>query len=230
VEANQALRQSEERLRNLSRQLIQTQESERRRLARELHDEIGQALTAIKMAVQAARRGPNAAASLDDGVSLVERTLAQVRGLSLDLRPAMLDELGLVPAVRWYLDRQAQRAGLVAYLDADVEGPRLAADIETTCFRLVQEAVTNIVRHAQAQTVWINLRRRTGELQLDIRDDGGGFDVAEARGRATHGASLGLLGMQERVQLVRGSLTIHSEPGQGTEVRVRIPLRESGSV
>src|SRR5262249_13864888 len=116
VEANQALRHSEERLRNLSRQLLQTQEGERRRLAHELHDEIGQTLPAIKMTLQAARRGPNPLPHLDDGIGLVERTLVQVRNLSLDLRPAMLDQLGLVPAVRWYLDRQAQRAGLVAYL------------------------------------------------------------------------------------------------------------------
>ncbi len=227
TDANHALRQSEERLRHLSRQLIQAQESERRRLAHELHDEIGQTLTAIKMSIQAARRDPDAAAHLDDAISVVERTLVQVRNLSLDLRPAMLDQLGLVPAVRWYLDRQAQRAGFVAYLEADDNPMRLSADLETTCFRLVQEALTNVVRHANAQTAWVKLRQSNGELLLEIRDDGVGFDVADSRKRASHGASLGLLGLQERVQLVGGRLTIRSEPGHGTEMRARIPLNQS---
>jgi two-component system sensor histidine kinase UhpB len=224
VDANKALRQSEERLRHLSRQLLRTQENERRRLARELHDEIGQTLTAIKMTMQAAERGGDSEARLKDGIGLVERILTQVRNLSLDLRPAMLDELGLIPAVRWYLDRQSQRAGLVAYLDANCEISRLPPDLETTCFRLVQEAVTNIIRHAEAKTAWVTLRQKASELYMEIRDDGKGFDVAAARRRATHGASLGLLGMQERVQLVGGKLSMHSAPGQGTEVRVRIPV------
>jgi two-component system sensor histidine kinase UhpB len=223
--AEDALRHSEDRLRHLSRQLLSTQEGERRRIARELHDEIGQTLTAIKMALQAARRGAGPSSHLDDGIGLVERTLVQVRNLSLDLRPAVLDELGLVPAVRWYLDRQAQRAGLVAYLDAGPDAGRLPAELETTCFRLVQEALTNVVRHARAQTVWVNLGRRAGEMRLEVRDDGAGFDVAAARHRATHGGSLGLLGLQERVQLAGGDLTIQSEPGHGTEIQVRLPLQ-----
>jgi two-component system sensor histidine kinase UhpB len=229
TDANEALRQGEDRLRHLSRQLLQTQENERRHLAHELHDEIGQTLTAIKMTLQAARRGCDAEAHLDDGIGLVERTLVQVRNLSLDLRPAMLDQLGLVPAVRWYLDRQAQRADLVAYLDADADSVRLKADLETTCFRLVQESLTNVVRHAEAKTVWVTMKQRPGQFQLSIRDDGKGFNVADARRKATHGGSLGLLGLQERVQLVGGSLSIHSEEGQGTDVRARIPVDETAA-
>jgi signal transduction histidine kinase/DNA-binding response OmpR family regulator len=218
-----------ERLQHLSRQLVVAQEDERRRLARELHDEIGQALTAAQLNLQGLltlRDVRELPGRLEDSMALIESLLQQVRALSLDLRPSMLDDLGLVPALRWYLSRQAERAGFQAQLFAEPLEPRLPAELETTCYRIAQETLTNIVRHASARQVVVELRQSDGELRLTIRDDGAGFDVRAARARAARGASLGLLGMQERALLVGGEVTIESAPGQGAEVRARFPLME----
>ncbi len=226
-----ALRESAARLQTLSHRLLEVQETERRSIARELHDEIGQALTSVKINLQTMQRLPELFAGapyLEDSISLVERTLEQVRNLSLDLRPSLLDDLGLAPALRWYLDRQAQRAGFAMQFVADPWETRLPADLETVCFRVAQEAVTNIVRHAQASQVQVELRRSEVELQLIIRDDGVGFDVREARARAAAGASFGLQGMEERVRLVGGQLEIESTPEQGTQIRARFP-RDRGA-
>jgi len=220
--------QAEEVLQILSRQLLEAQENERRHLARELHDEIGQALTAVKINLQAAQRTPEALVSyLEDSISIADRTLQQVRTLSLDLRPALLDDLGLVVALRWYVDRQAQRTGFTAQFVADALKTRPRPDIETACFRVAQEALTNVVRHARAQQVRVELHQRDTELHLLIRDDGKGFDVRTAQERAAQGASMGLLGMQERVWLVGGQIAIESTPAWGTEIRVRFPLQNS---
>ena len=182
----------------------------------------------MKINLQAAQRTPAAlAAYLEDSISIVDRTLQQVRNLSLDLRPALLDDLGLVAALRWYVDRQAQRVGFTAQFAADPLEPRPRLDIETACFRVAQEALTNITRHAQAQQVRVELRQRDLELHLLIRDDGKGFDVRAVQERAAQGASAGLLGMQERVWLVGGQIDIESAPARGTEIRVRFSLRNS---
>ncbi len=223
------LQDSERRQRTLARQLLEAQEVERRHIAHELHDEMGQSLTAAKITLQAALRVADATARplLDDCLQLTEKALAQVRDLSVSLRPAALDKLGLVPSLRGLLDREAQRAGLVAHLDAEVLTPRLPPEVETACFRVVQEALTNVIRHARAREVWVRVRERPEGLFLSVRDDGVGFDVETARDRAAGGASLGLLGLQERVQLVGGRIEFHSTPGQGTEVRVQVPLAPS---
>jgi PAS domain S-box-containing protein len=218
------VRAGRERLANLSRRLLDAQESERRHIARELHDEIGQALTVIKINLQAAQRSAvgEGVAYLNDSLRTVEGALQQVRGLSLDLRPSLLDDLGLAPALRWYLDRQARQAGFRARLSCNLQ-ERLPPDVEIACFRLVQEALTNIMRHAAASKVQVELRRGAEDLQLLIRDDGQGFDPPDALDGAARGKSLGLLGMVERVQLLGGQLEIDSAPGQGTEIRVRFP-------
>jgi len=216
-----------ERLRSLSRRLVEVQEAERRRIARELHDEIGQALTAVGINLHAAQRlldTPTLASHLEESISVVQRTLQQVRNLSLDLRPSVLDDLGLVPALRWYVDRQAQQVGFSVQFTADPLEKRLAPDFEIAGFRIVQEALTNVVRHAQAQRVRVELWQHEDELQLIIRDDGVGFDVQAALERAARGASLGLPGMQERAVLVGGQIEIESAPGRGTEIRARFPL------
>jgi len=211
----------------LSQQLMEAQEAERRHLARELHDEIGQALTAVKINLQALERSAGdkiVLPRLDESVAIVDRALQQVRNLSLDLRPSLLDDLGLVAALRWYLDRQAQRAGFAAEFVADPPGIRAPAHLETTCFRVAQEALTNVVRHAHAKRVCVGLRQEGSELHLTVRDDGIGFEVPAARQRAARGGSLGLLGMQERVLLIRGRIEIHSALGNGTEIHVHLPL------
>jgi signal transduction histidine kinase len=215
------------RLQALSRQLVEAQETERRRLARELHDEIGQSLTVTKINLQAMQRIDDAsvqAKRLEEGISIVERALQQVRNMSLDLRPSLLDDLGLVAALRWFLDRQAQTAGFSTQFVADPPELRLTPALETVCFRLVQEALTNVIRHAQAQQVQVELRQREAELYLTIHDDGIGFDVKTALKNAAQGGSLGLLGMEERVLLAGGYLEIDSVPERGTEIRVRFPL------
>lgn len=226
LEAEGRLREAHGRLSTLSRRLLGVQEAERRRIARELHDEIGQALTAVSLRLQAQRAGAAGAlaAGLDACIDIVDGTLAQVRRLSLDLRPPQLDDLGLVSALRWQADRQAQAAGIAVHLAVNGLDQEPAAAAATACFRVAQEAVTNVVRHANARHVWIELRAEAARLHLVVRDDGRGFDVAARRREALHGGSVGLLSMEERTALAGGEFAISSGPGQGTEVRVVLPL------
>ena len=224
-----ARKQAEEALHTLSRQVLEAQENERRRLARELHDEIGQALTALKFNLHAAQRQPETlTARLEDSLDIVNRTLQQVRNLSLDLRPSMLDDFGLTAALNWYMERQAERVGFAAHVTIDQMPNNLSPAIATTCFRVVQEAVTNTVRHAQAKDMWVELHRCDQQLVLSIRDNGSGFDVNTAQERAVRGFSMGLPGMYERVRLVGGHLTIRSTPPCGTEISVTLPVETRG--
>jgi signal transduction histidine kinase len=228
LEQREVERQRAQRtLRRYAERLMEAQESERRHIARELHDEIGQALTAVKMNLQAAQRltdEPTLSSYQKDCIDTIERTLHQVRSLSLDLLPSVLDDLGLEAALRWLVARQARQTGLSIQLNVDSLDGRLPPDLEIACFRVVQEALTNAVRHAQAEQVHVELRRQEGEVQLFVRDDGVGFDVQAALERATHGGSLGLLGMRERVSLAGGQIDIVSTPGRGSEVRARFPV------
>jgi two-component system sensor histidine kinase UhpB len=135
----------------------------------------------------------------------------------------VLDDLGLPAALRWYVDRFARTAHVEAHLTIDAV-PHLAAELETVCFRVAQEALTNVARHAHARHVWVDLHLLPGGLELDVRDDGQGFNTTTARGHALGGASVGLLGMQERVALVGGEFELRSAPGDGTRVRVRFAV------
>ena len=226
----EVLRQAAQQMEALSRRLIRAEEDERRRIARELHDETGQALTAVKMYLQGVVQGlddpAEVRAGLDESIRLVEQTLGQVRSISLNLRPALLDDLGLVAALQSLVKRQAQLAGFAARFVpvADPLAFRLEPELETTCFRVVQEALTNVVRHAVARTVAIELQLGERALRVCVRDDGTGFDPAAARSRAASGVSLGVLSMEERVKLVGGRFAIRSMPGQGTEVSAEFPL------
>jgi signal transduction histidine kinase len=216
---------AEQTLQHLSRQILEAQESERRAIARELHDELGQALQALKINLQAAQRAPQTHAQrLEESINIVDRTLQQVRNLSLDLRPSLLDDLGLVAALEWYVERHAQRTGIQVHFTADPSDMRLSPTVETTCFRVAQEALTNVARYAQARNVWIELDQQGAELELRVRDDGVGFDALAAQARATQGKSFGLLGMRERVELIGGSFELISAPGRGAEVRAYFPL------
>ena len=215
-QAEEKLQESNDKLQLLSRRLVESQETERRHIARELHDEVGQTLTVAEMNLQAVMQSPRAAPltrRLKESLQAVERVLEQVRDLSLNLRPSMLDDLGLEPALRWYTNRQAALAGLQAEFQADALEDRLDPVIETACFRVAQEALTNVVRHARARTVAVELRKQDGHLHLFVRDDGVGFDVAALREQAVQGASLGLLSMEERATLADGGL--ESSPPRG---------------
>jgi PAS domain S-box-containing protein len=223
--AAKALEEVNGRLRFLSRRLFQVQEDERRHLARELHDEIGQTLTAAKINLQIIAQDPaKMAGRLDDSIQLLDRLLGQVRQLSLDLRPPLLDELGLVPTLRWLVDQQAQRAGLRVTFHTDVDGLALDPTVQTTCFRVAQEAITNIIRHSGAQKVAVVLRRKAGRLWLSVRDDGAGFDPAAIPQETSHHSRLGLVSMKERMLLVSGGLEVRSAPGKGTEIRAWFPV------
>jgi len=221
-------RRASQKLQVLSQRLVEVQEAERRHIARELHDEIGQSLTAAELNLQAALQAPPAAllqVRLEDSIKAVERVLEQVHDLSLSLRPSMLDDLGLEPALRWYVHRQAALTGLRADFTAAPLDERLDPLVETECFRVAQEALTNVVRHAQARAVQIELSRSDDLLHLCVRDDGIGFDVNLQHDEAVRGASLGLLSMEERTSLAGGGLEFTSAPGNGTEVHAWFPLR-----
>jgi signal transduction histidine kinase len=148
-----------------------------------------------------------------------------VRDLSLDLRPSLLDDLGLIAALRWYGARQARHAGVAFHFTGRLPEERLPAVLETTCFRVAQEALTNVVRHAQAQHVWMDVQLIDATLRLTIRDDGIGFDPHTAHTRARYGHSFGLLGMRERVAIAGGTIAMTSTPGQGTTVVARFPTQ-----
>jgi PAS domain S-box-containing protein len=215
------------RLQSLSRRLVEVEEMERRRIAQDLHDEIGQTLTAVQINLQGLQRRTDRTeygVQLEENIDLVKQTLQQVRQFSLDLRPSSLDDLGLIATLRWYVDRQAQRGGFAAQFRAEPLEMELPPELEITCFRVIQEALTNVLRHAQAQQVRVELQQHEAELGLTIQDDGVGFDVKAALNRTAHGASLGLLGMQERVRLAGGQFDLQARSGQGTTIRVRFPL------
>jgi PAS domain S-box-containing protein len=222
---HQQILKSREELRHLSRRLIQAQEEERRALARELHDEIGQVLTAVSLSleltkgtVDEAKRG-----RLEESMAVVDLAIDQVRSLSLNLRPAMLDVMGLDSALRWLIGRQSNATGIRIEFASDLGGERIATELETACYRIVQESLTNVIRHARARTVRVRILLLEPELLLTVEDDGIGFDAAAARRSATAGASFGLLGMEERVRLLDGAFEIVSAIGSGTSVRVRLP-------
>ncbi len=216
------------KLQALSRRLVDVQETERRNIAHELHDEIGQALTVLQLNLQAMSELPTVNGlkpRLVENLHVLEGVLQQLRDISLNLRPSILDHLGLESALRWYTIRQAALMDLKLELHFDWIEQRLDPVIETECFRVAQEAFVNIGRHAQAHTVAVDLRASNGRLNLNVRDDGVGFDVASVREQAVCGASLGLLSMEERAALAGGGLDFKSTPGQGTEVQAWFPLK-----
>jgi signal transduction histidine kinase len=216
-----------QRLKSLSSGLVEMQEEERRRLARELHDEIGQTLTAVKLNLQTVQRRVDGVATgpeIEDSIAVVQAALQQVRSLALDLRPSLLDDLGLVATLRWYLDRQAQLGEFDVGLVARPADLRLPPRLELVCFRIVQEALTNVLRHADATHVQVVLEQQGSQVDLVIQDDGTGFDVAAALARAAQGTSLGLVGMQERAALAGGQVQIDSALGHGTEVHARFSV------
>ena len=226
-----ALEFSQKRLRALSRRLLEIQEAERRRLARELHDDIGQALTALKIQLESLARADTTqrAARVEECVDTTIHALERVRQLALSLRPLQLDDLGLIAALRSHLDRQASVGGLAPHFDARGVPEQLPAEVETACFRIAQEAINNVLRHARARNLWLSVSAVDGSLSLQVRDDGCGFDAEAARRRSAAGGSLGLAGMEERVALAAGSLELQTAAGQGTRLLARFPLVRNAS-
>ncbi len=224
--AEESLRQSAHRLQVLSRRVLEVQEQERKHLARELHDEIGQILSTISVTLHTNMEfcSCNSRTRLEDGVRIVDQAIHQVHNLSLDLRPSMLDDLGLVATIRWHASRQSETGHFTVSFFVESSGERLPADLETACYRVVQEALTNVVRHAHARQVWIEFRQRESDVQLVVRDDGVGFNRDAVQREAARGLSFGVLGMQERVALLGGQMEITSTPGHGTSIQVVFPL------
>jgi signal transduction histidine kinase len=217
------MRECAERLRGLSRRLFTVQEEERRHLARELHDEFGQVLVSIGMYLRAARHSKEAArSSLDDSVLLVQHATELLRSLVLDLRPRVLDSDGLDAALQWLAEQFGHRTGMSVEISGQIGD--LPDETAIGCFRVVQEALTNVARHARAGRVWITLSRYEESAELVVRDNGIGFNVATTLARASPQGKLGLIGMTERAELSGGELRIDSQPGNGTLIRLRVPV------
>ena len=212
------------RLEVLSRQLVQVQEAERRHVARELHDHIGQELTALKLNLDrcASARADASAGVIQEARGRVDRLVKLVREMSLDLRPTMLDDLGLVPALHWHFDRFFGTSGVrVNFKHTGVTERRFAPDVETAAYRVVQEALTNVVRHSGAKEVTVRLWTSDNSLSVQVEDPGVGFEPDKA---LTGGMSTGLAGMRERAALLGGHVRIESSPGSGTHLTAEFPV------
>ncbi len=215
-------KRTEDALRALSNQLVQSQEDERRAIACELHDQIGQSLTALKLLLDRAARSPaeGAGAITDEARALVNDLMRRVRDLSLDLRPAMLDDLGLLQALLWHFDRYAAQTQIkIDFRQSGLERS-FPVEIRTAAYRIIQEALTNVARHSGAKNVRVAAWADGARLCLSIEDDGRGFDPAEK----AVAASVGLSGMKERARLLGGTFQVDASPGKGTSLAVELPL------
>src|SRR5579871_526614 len=224
AEYQKATKQAEERLRLLSQQLVSSQEQERKSLSRELHDEIGQLLTALRMELGNLERSQTTAGAdvdphLDQAKKLAESTLKTTRDIAMGLRPAMLDLLGLGPALEWQAREFSRRYNTPIQLEVDGDLKDLSDRHRTYLYRIVQEGLTNCARHAQAKNIRVRLEDANGRLTACVEDDGVGFDQ---HGGVVQG--LGLLGMAERVRELCGNLSIESQVGRGTRIAVSLPL------
>jgi signal transduction histidine kinase len=217
-----------EQLRALSLRLVEVQEAERRFIAHELHDEIGQELTGLKLTLEMAGDGSSggAEAGVGEAIGMVNELMKRVRQLSLDLRPQMLDDLGLLHALDWLFKRHLRQTGLRVHFKRTAWRQRLPAHLETALFRLVQEALTNVARHAGVKEATVRLWSRGGSVGVQVEDRGRGFDVERALAAR---ASTGLAGMRERAELLGGEFTMDSAPGAGARLTVELPLPTLGA-
>ena len=219
------IRQGEvDRLRSLARQLLEAQETERRRLSKQLHDELGQSLSILKMKLQILRQAipPSESLGFDASIQAADTALQQAREMALRLRPSLLDDLGLASTLHWLAGRARAEAGLEIRATLPERGTRWPAPLETACFRVAQEAIGNVVRHAKATRLDLALID-DGSLTLRVDDDGQGFVAAEAWGRANRGQGLGLLAMEERAAVVGGRFRVETAPGHGTRILAQFP-------
>ncbi len=214
-----------EQMQLLSRRLVVSQEVERHAIARELHDEIGQLLTGLKLTLEGTRHLPadKYQERLNEAQGLINELMTRVRGLSLDLRPAMLDDLGLLPALLWLFERHTAQTNVkINFEHAGIQGRRFLSEVETATYRILQEALTNIARHTGVSEATVQVRADKRTLNLQIEDHGKGFDP-----KATVNAGSGLAGMRERAMSLNGQLTIESSPGAGTRLTVTLPLGQT---
>ena len=225
---NEQLRDREAALGRLYEKVVSAQEDERKRIARELHDDTSQSLAVLVMALDAAVTALRAGIPprLEEAKALAVRTIEEVHRMILDLRPSVLDDLGLQSAIRWYAERHLVSRGLSVRCELEAEDRRFPAAFETALFRVCQEAMSNIARHAQAETVLVQLSEAEGVIRIEIEDDGRGFDP----GNVSHAERrhFGLMGIEERVEILGGKVRIISAPGQGTRIQLEVPLPKEG--
>ena len=208
-------------------QIINAQEQERKRIARELHDETSQVLTSLLISLAILEESTTTQEARDriaDTRKLAHQTLRAIRSLSIDLRPSALDDLGLLPALRWYIKEYQQKCSIEVEFAATGFKERLPAEMETALYRIVQESLTNTARHANASRVVITMKEDTDAVYATITDNGCGFDVGSILKSPDQERGLGLAGMSERALLLDGTLNINSSPGHGTSIEVYIPL------
>ena len=217
-----ALSEARERLQALLDQLFTVQENERAQLARELHDEFGQTLTAVKLQLQVMMHA-HSPERVEDCIALIDELVRQVRTLSLGLRPAQLDDLGLEEALEAHVARLARQAECALRFECGPQVGRVTGPAAVACFRIAQEALTNALRHARATRIEVHLARDDRALRLQVADDGRGFDVEMMRRKAARGGSLGLLTMEERARMLGGTLELRSRPGEGTVLTASLP-------
>ena len=209
----------------MSSRILTAHEEERKRIARELHDDTAQAITSILVRLRLLERSTEDAEVLKNVEELRDLTsgaLDSVRRMAMDLRPASLDDLGLVPALQSYAEQFSQSTPIAVSLEVEGLGRRLPRDVELVLYRVFQEALTNVSKHTSAKTALVQLKRRRNEVTLVIKDNGEGFDPGEFS--PTRGSGLGLFGMRERLTLVGGSVEVESEKGKGTKIEARVPL------
>jgi PAS domain S-box-containing protein len=223
-QAEEGLLASQRELRELSARVLEAREDEKARIARELHDELGQLLTALKMDLSWLRervRDAETAPKLEEMGRLLDQTVSSTRRISADLRPLMLDDLGLADAASWLVDDFGKRYGIASRIEINADGglEHLSKNVSTTVYRAIQESLTNIARHAGARNAWVLLAAAEGSLEVEVEDDGRGIapeDLAKAR-------SLGLKGMRERIAFIGGSFEVARAPRGGTRLRIRVP-------
>jgi PAS domain S-box-containing protein len=220
------LKERNEELFKLSRQLVAVQEAERQHLARELHDEVGQSLTGLKLLLDMSKTLPadQAFANLNEAQQLVDTLAEQVRELSLNLRPAMLDKVGLLPVLNWHIQRYQAQTNIRVTFNYEGIDQRFDENLETAAYRIIQEALTNVARHANVSKVNVSIKADPEALYITVADKGRGFNLHDVL--ATN-ATGGLFGMQERTRLLGGELNINTAPGKGTTLTAVLPLRTS---
>lgn len=224
--------ESERRFRRISRGVLRLQEEERSRISRDLHDGIGQLLTALKIQLELLEREAagmtEVAARIAGSRELAETALAEVRQLSHVLRPQMLDELGLEPTLRWLGRTFQKRTGVEVEVAIEGSASGVGPDLETLVYRLVQEALTNVARHSGASAAKVTLRRQASALRVRIEDSGAGFDTESPPSSGEEERGFGVRAMKDRVESVNGRFTLRSAPGKGTVVEAELPLRGTG--